>query len=449
MTRREIVCAVALVAFVLGTATHVHAQASLEVPLQFDLLNPGARSLAMGSAFAGLADDATAAFTNPAGLMQLLKPEASIEIRYRRGETPYLTAGRLSGTPTGIGIDTIAGPVYANSIDATTVPSYLSFVYPTKRWAIAGYRHSLIDIDAGFQAQGVFQQVPGVEDPDPELGTIRELPLDAVRQITIVNYGFAAAFRVNDKFTIGGGLSVYDFSIDSRFSRFLFQTGIEGQPAIFSPPDYSNEQSRNVQQGDDMGVGGSVGIQWAATTKLQIGAVVRRGPGFDFTAAQVNPISKLDSQSGTFKVPDAFSVGLKYRASEPFTVAMDYSFVKYSQLEDDYVHIQAGASQIEQFQIDDANEFHFGAEYQWLSAKVAPSVRGGLWFDPNHSINYIPNGKSPLADERFAAYFASGKDLWHYTFGGGAALSRRFEANVGVDLSSRTRVVSASAVVRF
>jgi hypothetical protein len=42
---------------------------------QFDFLNPGARSLALGSAFIAVADDATAAFTNPAGLTFLVKPE--------------------------------------------------------------------------------------------------------------------------------------------------------------------------------------------------------------------------------------------------------------------------------------------------------------------------------------------------------------------------------------
>jgi len=60
------------------------SQSSLEVPIQFDFSNPGARSLALGSAFVALADDSTAAFANPAGLLQL-KPgwEGSFEGRYQ------------------------------------------------------------------------------------------------------------------------------------------------------------------------------------------------------------------------------------------------------------------------------------------------------------------------------------------------------------------------------
>jgi hypothetical protein len=52
--------------------------AILAVPIPFDFLNPGARSLALGGAFTGLADDATVAFTNPAGLVQLSRPEVSL-----------------------------------------------------------------------------------------------------------------------------------------------------------------------------------------------------------------------------------------------------------------------------------------------------------------------------------------------------------------------------------
>src|SRR5258705_13873106 len=49
--------------------------------LQFNFGNPGARSLGMGGAFIGLADDASAAEANPAGLTILRKPEFSIEGR--------------------------------------------------------------------------------------------------------------------------------------------------------------------------------------------------------------------------------------------------------------------------------------------------------------------------------------------------------------------------------
>src|SRR5215475_9229006 len=50
--------------------------------IQFDFSLPGARSLALGGAFVGVADDATAAWSNPAGLLVLTRPEVSIEGRH-------------------------------------------------------------------------------------------------------------------------------------------------------------------------------------------------------------------------------------------------------------------------------------------------------------------------------------------------------------------------------
>jgi long-subunit fatty acid transport protein len=58
-------------------ATAVRGQQA-PVTLEYSLSNPGARSLGFGGAFAALADDATAAFANPAGLVQLSRPEVEV-----------------------------------------------------------------------------------------------------------------------------------------------------------------------------------------------------------------------------------------------------------------------------------------------------------------------------------------------------------------------------------
>jgi long-subunit fatty acid transport protein len=440
-TRRILVAVIAVLCWDLAAPVSASAQASLEVPLQFDFLNPGARSLAMGSAFAGLGDDATAAFTNPAGLLQLISPEASLEVRYRRLASPYLAGGRLSGQPSGFGIDTVAGARYVDSLDAFTAPSYLSFVYPTRRWAIAAYRHELLSVDESFESQGAFQAVPGTSDPF--FGTTRELPLQASRTVNITNYGVSGALRLGPRVRIGAGFSVYDFELDGRFSRTLFEAG------VFSAADFSREVARATQVGEDVGFGGSVGVQWSYA-HAQLGIVYRRGPGFAFTLVEGDLARPFPPLSGTFKVPDAVSVGIRYRPTDPLTLTADYSFVRYSDLEHGYLSLQATHSgRASQFSIDDGQEFHAGAEYQWLAVRAAPSLRAGLWFDPNHSVDYQPTAAGDLLDERYTAYFINGTSLWHFTFGGGASLGPRLELNAAADLSSRSRTVSMSTVVRF
>ena len=64
--------------------------------LQFNFGNPGARSLGMGGAFLGLADDASAAEANPAGLTILRKPEVSVEGRNYQEQQVFSTSGTCS-----------------------------------------------------------------------------------------------------------------------------------------------------------------------------------------------------------------------------------------------------------------------------------------------------------------------------------------------------------------
>ena len=60
-------------ALAMGSAVPAHAVTDEEVfrTFRFNFVNPGGRALAMGGAFVGIADDATAAAANPAGLTNL------------------------------------------------------------------------------------------------------------------------------------------------------------------------------------------------------------------------------------------------------------------------------------------------------------------------------------------------------------------------------------------
>src|SRR3954462_2969750 len=138
-------CALLLAALLVLAPRNGLAQTSLQIPLQFDFINPGAKSLALGGAFAGLADDATAAFANPAGLTQLEGPELSVELRGTRITSEFLQRGRLSGDLINAGVDTIQGPVFGASHGSNVGVGYFSGVYPGRshKWVIAGYRHEL------------------------------------------------------------------------------------------------------------------------------------------------------------------------------------------------------------------------------------------------------------------------------------------------------------------
>src|SRR5712691_7511276 len=107
--------------------------------LQFNFSNPGARSLGMGGAFLGLADDASAAEANPAGLTILAKREISIEVRYYGEQQVLPTAGMFPD------IQRTAFKTGTMSL------SFASFVMPVRKNLTVGvyYHEPLRDRGAG------------------------------------------------------------------------------------------------------------------------------------------------------------------------------------------------------------------------------------------------------------------------------------------------------------
>src|SRR5438445_4379438 len=94
--------------------------------LTFNFGNPGARSLGMGGAFLGLADDASASEANPAGLTILRKPEFSIETRNYQEQQVFSTSGTYPD------IQRTAFSHYSQRADI----AFASFVYPIKKFTL-------------------------------------------------------------------------------------------------------------------------------------------------------------------------------------------------------------------------------------------------------------------------------------------------------------------------
>ena len=438
--------AVLAAGFLLVASEPTLAQASLQVPLEFDFLNPGARSLALGSAFTGLADDSTSAFTNPAGLLMLRNPEISFEGRSRRHESRYLQGGRTSGPVTDRGIDTIPSAVYGTSVSEDFGPSYFSFVYPHRKagsrhpWVLAAYRHESVRLQESFETQGVFQRVGQ-----------RELALRASRSLSLTTYGVSGAYEVNQRLRLGGCVTVVRFQLDSVFDRFF--------SGFFDAPTFAPEThiGRATDTADDTGVGFNVGGLYALIDDpqrprlVQLGLAYRKAASADFVSVFESIPFPSDAFPGTFKTPDQLSAGVAIRFSGAAMLTADAAYVRYTNLKAGYIDVQtvmSPASTRDRFDIDDVVELHLGFEYAF-PVRWSPSLRVGTWHDPAHAVFYTPPEQPGLADERYAAYLPGADDETHFTFGGGAALTDFFEVNVGADLSGRKRAVSVSAVVRF
>ena len=104
----------------------------------------------LGGAFLGLADDATAAYTNPAGLTILGASEVALEYRHTAYTTPFSSGGSFSVSPfddTGLGSDN------ADSNDDAL--AFLSYTYAGDGWALAAYRHQPLAFDLAYTQEEI------------------------------------------------------------------------------------------------------------------------------------------------------------------------------------------------------------------------------------------------------------------------------------------------------
>jgi long-chain fatty acid transport protein len=411
--------------------------------LQFDFINPGAKSLATAGAFVGLADDATATFTNPAGLVLISRTEASFEARHTRSETPFLERGRLSGTISNQLTDTIQGPFFGTIVGTHGGPALASFVYvprPTSRWRVAGYRHELARVDQRFLSNGVFYRLPD------EITSRRDSPQEGVRNVSITGYGATAAVRLHQELSLGVGVTAYRFELDSQFRRF----DIEG---FLGPPILTSEVGRATQAGEDTSLAPTVGLLVGLTGRVRGGVMYRHGPSFAFrTNDGTDP-----EREGSFRVPHTFAVGGSIRPlADPtmLVVSAEITRINYARLREDFVTDQARAvDRTESFFVRNGTEVHVGVQYLPTLNYLAPKLRFGVWRDPDHSVQFVSRASNVdllgrAFDERIATALSQGRNLTHVSGGVGFSLSPRVEVNAAIDVSARTRVWSASIVVR-
>jgi long-subunit fatty acid transport protein len=414
----------------LTASTSAFAITDLEsnAAIPFSFSNPGARSLGMGGAFVGLADDATAAYTNPAGLTQLVQSEISVEGRRVETNSPY-TFGGTAALPydlSGVGV--------GNSKNTSYSPSFISFVLPRGDWSFAFYRHEVVKFDTHFNNAG------GTLLPDTD--PLQQVtPFDAAANLHIVNYSFAVAVKANEHLSIGLGASYYDFDFSALRNQHP------------QPNTYNNI----ADNGSDHALSGTLGLRWRFDNQWSAGFAYRVGPKFGYTESgvlyQANTAGGYDTTSGAikaqFKVPDVISAGLSYHPSDALLVNFDVDRVFYSQLTGKLNTIfDVPNSTLDKLNVPNGTEYHLGAEYTFIDMSNPLSVRAGVWHDPRHTIQLggTPSNASDLVE---SVVFGGGYGAkTHVSLGLGIAF-KQFELDAAGDYSDKVKTLSVSGVYRF
>ncbi len=437
----------ALSLLLVATATAAAGQDIEPQPVlnaQFSFSNPGARSLGFGGAFVALADDATAAFANPAGLTQLAEPEVSLEGRSWSTSTPFTARGSLGGPASGIGLDAVAGLVAERSEDDVLGVSFLSFVYPRKKWSFALFRHLWANFESTFETQGLF------------LGTgpccrRRFLDQRSTADLEIVSYGLAAAYSVSEDLSLGISLVSFDGSLvlDTAAYRPDDDASAEGRfgPTSFLPERLAVRSTMTID-GQDFGLSG--GFLWHLSRRWRLGGVFRQGPEFELRGEYVvGPAGFLGLPPGPVRfdccgevaLPDVYGLGTAFRSDGGrWTVAFEWDRVQYSTSID--------SLELDDQTLDDGDELRLGGEYAFLDQPVLVALRLGVWLDPDHQTRALED-LEPTDQNRFTqAILRPGDDELHLAAGVGVTFER-IQIDFAVDLSDLVDTVSLSTLYRF
>lgn len=425
----------------LGSALGVWAQEGPQPILtpQFSFSNPGARSMGFGGAFVAVADDATAAFVNPAGLLQLSEPEVSIEGRYWSYSTAYVAGGRVAGDPSGSGLDTSEGLRVETSDNDLSSLSFLSFVYPRKRWSLGVYRHVLANFESTSETQGFF--AGGTDCCQIRYFADQQGSAD----LEVISYGLAGAYRVTDTFSLGLGLIAYESSmyIDAGIYLPDDPSNPIGSPTSFLPEKLIVEQANFS---DDGSLSFNAGFLWALSPRWRVGGKYRGGPEVGASGRLVvGPALDLGVPPGTEVVydsgqvvdlPDVFGLGVAYRSVDSrVTVAFEWDRVTYSD--------PLTSLGVDDQEIPDADELHLGGEYVFLQTSPMLALRAGAWLDPDHLTRPKEN-----ANLFTRVLLPPGEDEIHFAVGIGAAF-RKFNIDAGIDFSDSVDTVALSANYSF
>jgi long-chain fatty acid transport protein len=464
--RRFVLTAVACTLIALPLAAQNTDIESLS-GLQFNFGNPGARSLGMGGAFLGLADDASAAEANPAGLTILRKPEITIEGRNYQEKQVFTTSGTFPD------LKRTAFSHYSQRIDAT----FASVVYPLKHFTIGAYYHEPLRNEGVGQVVPVRNNFTGeiktdvpnfffhVDANGNPLGT----PISSAQCQTLRNKDpfscieytvlpFLSSVKIQEKtFGLAVAYKIGNFSIGAtarsqRFNEtaFTFRVTPTFDFSSISVQATSDIRNNNDVAKDKTDLTFTGGFKWAPNDRFSIGGVYKQGAKFvapTFAANEATNFDFVKAADTTFHIPDVYGAGVSFRPIPVLTVNADVVRVKYSNLVDNFVSINATVRGIDKaYTAADATELHLGGEY-FFSTRIPFAVRAGAWRDPQHSITY--NGPLNNSDEVAAAVlFPKTKSLTHVSVGAGLAWPR-FQIDAAYDRSQLFKVGSISMVTRF
>jgi long-subunit fatty acid transport protein len=367
----------AVLLLLMLTAVDSSAQ-QVEFSSSMNPVGSGARATGMGGAFIAVADDATAASWNPAGLIHLEKPEISAVYSYfNRGQSynssthPELTGTTQETNLNDINFASLAVPFVLLDHNMVVSINYQRLYDMNKNSNIA-FHTDLGDGD--FIKDRISFNQSGY------LGAIS--PAIAIQILPELYFGATVNLFRNTAGTCKWENNYRSFGLGSI-------SGIPFTEAVNWNNKYSFSGT-NANLGLLYTLNGrySLGLVYktpftASVTKQTTFAVEQKFP--DFPEADYSSLA-VTEENIRIKMPASYGIGLAYRHSDSLTLALDVYRTEWSA----FAIIDANGSMINpvtganvrEGKPHDTTQVRLGGEYLIIGDKTVIPLRAGIFYDP-------------------------------------------------------------------
>lgn len=335
----------------------------------------GARALGMGGSFIAVADDATAASWNPAGLVQLERPELSVVGDYVFRSADYSSSNDPEANT-------------SSTTDEFNI-NYFSFSYPfnflNRNMVVSINNQRLYDfkLSLDYKFETTAQAPPNTITTSQDIHYTQDGYVGAL--------GLAYAVEIIPKLSVGFTLNVWTDELWWKNGweetlRFHSETYLTGPISI--PPSIADVHIVD-EYTDFSGENFNFGVLWDMNQYLTIGAVLKT----PFTANIHHRRNRIDN-STTFDekvkldMPMSYGIGIACRFSDQLTVDLDVYRTEWSE----YTLTDGQGNELSpitgrlksESDIKDTTQVRIGGEYLFIQEErnlVVP-LRAGIFYDP-------------------------------------------------------------------
>jgi long-subunit fatty acid transport protein len=351
----------------------LRSQAQINAGTTFNPVGSGARAMGQGNAFIAVADDATAASWNPAGLTQLERPECSLAGEYWQSHGQVLT-------PT----------EYRSEHDSSFADlNYASLVYP--------FRLADHNLTASLNYLKMFDLSQTLHTPEQDgfLAPPKWTADYRLRQegaFAVVTP--ALAMDLTDHLAAGLAFNIWNDDITQNSSYRKRWILIDSQTGNMLDESYA------IQRGYSF----VLGTLYRPVKEWAFAGVVK--PPFTLQGQRRRQYSYYEdndptwtfsppyTNSTTINMPLVLGGGVAWRPSDPLTVALDLTWTEWSQ----FTMRQVGRrynpisnDYLSRGRCQDAYAVRLGTEYVVPCGSCQIPLRCGVGYDPEPGIEEIVN----------------------------------------------------------